>query len=518
MNIILYGPPGVGKTTVGKALAAHLKREFVDADPLIEARVGLPIPQIFSQHGETEFRKIESDVCAELGANDNLVIAPGGGALLNPANRTALERHGLIVCLRAEAATLLARMPNTNRPLLADDPAAKLQALLNARGALYDSFPVQLDTTQKSIEQIVAEIEALLVSRRLPVNAPGMQHEIVLGYGLLDTLPQLLDERGFAGNRLIVTDEKIAKALPFFGGLDAASPTVCGMPVVVLPSGEEYKTLDTIRKFYDAFLTHSLDRNSLVIAVGGGVIGDMTGFAAATYMRGVRWVNVPTTLLAMVDASLGGKTGVDLPQGKNLVGAFYPPALIVSDPLTLNTLPHRERIGGMAEVIKHGLIDDVDLFESIERGQAFGHVDQIRQAIAVKVRVVEEDPLERGRRATLNVGHTIGHAIESASGFKLGHGESVAIGMVAEAKLAERLGLSDSTVTRRVEEICSKVGLPIRSPGLDADQVRQLMSSDKKKAGKTLKFAFAKRVGEAVWGVEADETTLREVIIETVKA
>src|SRR6202008_3207377 len=140
--------------------------------------------------------------------------------------------------------------------------------------------------------------------------------------------------------------------------------------------------------------------------------------AAATYMRGMKWVNVPTTLLSMVDASLGGKTGVDLPQGKNLVGAFYPPALIISAPLPLNTLPLRERIGGMAEVIKHGLIDDVNLFESIESGQAFGHVDQIRQAISVKVRVVKEDPFERGRRATLNVGHTIGHAVEAASGFK----------------------------------------------------------------------------------------------------
>jgi 3-dehydroquinate synthase len=318
----------------------------------------------------------------------------------------------------------------------------------------------------------------------------------------------LLEGRGLTTGRLIVTDENIAAALPFF--------KTNNLPVVTLPPGEDQKTLATIAKLYDAFLTHGLDRGSLVIAVGGGVIGDMVGFAAATYMRGLRWVNVPTTLLSMVDASLGGKTGVDLPQGKNLVGAFYPPSLIISDPLTLQTLPRREWIGGMAEVIKHGLIDDANLFEWIEAGHTFGGVNVLEQAISVKVRVVNEDPYERGRRALLNVGHTIGHAVESASGFKLSHGESIAIGTVAETKLAKRLGLAEATLPDRVARVCRQVGLPVNARGMDAGRIRQLMSSDKKKAGKRLKFALPKRVGEAAWGIEADEVSLMETLAEMV--
>nr|MBI2905731.1 3-dehydroquinate synthase [Chloroflexota bacterium] len=517
MNIILYGPPGAGKTSVGRALAARLGREFVDADPLIEARAGRGIPEIFSQRGEAEFRRLESEVCAELAARDYLIVAPGGGALLNPANRAALERRGLLVCLRAAPAALLARLQaEGNRPLLAGgDPAQKLNALLDSRRALYDSFPEQIDTTGRSVPQVAEEIAALLAPRALAVNAPGLQHEIVLGYGLLNSLPVLLTERGFTGPTVTVTDENVA---PFI---------VRRSPLIVLPAGERHKTLDTMRTLYDAFLKHGLDRGGVVIAVGGGVVGDMAGFAAATFMRGVRWVNVPTTLLAMVDASLGGKTGVDLPQGKNLVGAFHPPSLVVSDPLALNTLPHGERVSGMAEVIKHGVIGDAALFEVLEtsltRSDDFSHratevattnpsVQQIQQAIEVKIKIVEADPFEKGQRATLNLGHTVGHGVEAASGYTLRHGEAVSIGMAAECQLAVRLGLAEGVTADRVTQALARAGLPTTCPGLDPARIREAMNSDKKKAGGRLKFALPKRIGEVAWGVEVDEALLRDVL------
>jgi 3-dehydroquinate synthetase len=215
----------------------------------------------------------------------------------------------------------------------------------------------------------------------------------------------------------------------------------------------------------------------------------------------------------MVDASLGGKTGVDLPQGKNLVGAFYPPALVVSDPLALQTLPRQERVAGLAEVIKHGLLDDPGLFAELEAGAAFGNVEQLERAIRVKVRVVEADPFETGRRATLNLGHTIGHGVEAASGFALRHGEAVAIGLAAEARLAERLGLAEAGLAGRLVRVLEQVGLPTRCPGLDPAAIRALMSADKKKAGGRLKFALPRRLGEAVWGIEVDEAWLQDELL-----
>lgn len=508
MNIILYGPPGVGKTTVGQALAARLGREFFDCDPLIESRAGMTIAQLFARHGESKFREIESAVCAELGAGDQRVIAPGGGALLDPANRAALERDGLLVCLRAEAPELLTRLSNVDRPLLAGDPAAKLTALLESRRPIYDSIPLQVDTSGKTVGQVVAEIEAWLRPQTLQVAAPGLQHAIWLGYGLADSLPDILTDNGIGGPAaIIVTDENVAGRF----ALDRY-----GWPIIRLPPGEEHKTLSTVSHLYDEFLTHGLDRTGTVIAIGGGVIGDMAGFAAATFMRGVRWVNVSTTLLAMVDASLGGKTGVDLPQGKNLVGAFHPPALVISDPLSLNSLPRAERIAGMAEVIKHGLIGDAELFSALESSAVFGNRDQLRRAIEVKVRVVNEDPFEKGARAALNLGHTVGHGVEAASGFRLRHGEAVAIGLAAEARLAERMGLAQAGLTDRIIHTLQLAGLPTACPGLDPARIRARMGSDKKKAGGRLKFALPKRVGEVIWGVDVDEALLAESLAELV--
>jgi shikimate kinase / 3-dehydroquinate synthase len=351
--------------------------------------------------------------------------------------------------------------------------------------------------------------------RVLSINAPGLQHQILLGHGLLGVLPAILDANHLAGPILLVTDEPVVSS----GCLDdlLGTPAAGHWPRVTLPGGERYKTLDTVRRLYDDFLRHGLDRSGLVIAAGGGVIGDTAGFAAATFMRGVRWVNVPTTLLAMVDASLGGKTGVDLPQGKNLVGAFYPPALVVSDLAALRTLPHAEHVSAMAEIIAHGMIGDAALFETIERAGEAAHrldlqIDQLQQAIEVKIRVVEADPFEKGERAKLNLGHTIGHGVEAASDYRLRHGEAVAIGLVAESQLSERMGLADGGLAARIRRVVTRAGLPAGCPGVDPERIRRAMSSDKKKAGGRLKFALPRHIGDVIWGVEVDETLLMEVL------
>jgi len=506
MKLFLYGPPGVGKSVVGKELAAQLDQKFFDSDALIESRSGKRIPQIFESQGEEGFRRIESEVCAELARQGDAVIALGGGALVNEQTRATLQQNGLVICLRADVDSIIGRVAisSSNRPLLAgENPREKLEALLAKRKSLYDSFPMQVNTANKTIPDVTREILTQLETKTLSLKTTAMGHDIVIGYGALNDLPKLLAERNLNGTLFIVTDEDVAKSIQ--------QSEIKNQKSIVLPAGETHKTLDTVRSLYDEFLKHDLDRGSMVVAVGGGVIGDMAGFAAATFMRGLRWVNVPTTLLAMVDASIGGKTGVDLPQGKNLVGAFHAPSLVIIDPLMLNTLPRREYNAGMAEVIKHGIICDVNLFELLESGAGFGSPSQIAQALQVKIEVVQRDPFEKGERAILNVGHTIGHGVEAASHFELRHGEAIAIGLVAEARLAERIGIAESGLADRIEKVIRRFDLLTRFDG-DLESVRELMQSDKKKWRGKLKFALPKKIGEAVWGVEVDEDVLMSVL------
>jgi 3-dehydroquinate synthase len=282
--------------------------------------------------------------------------------------------------------------------------------------------------------------------------------------------------------------------------------------LLTVPAGESYKTLDTVNHLWQGFLEAGLDRRSTVIALGGGVIGDLAGFAASTFMRGINWVGVPTTLLSMVDASLGGKTGFDLPEGKNLIGSFHPPRLVLADTQTLSTLPDVELRAGLAEVVKHGVISDPALFAlcacGIEAIKA--NLDEIvRRAMAVKIKVIEEDPYERGFRAALNLGHTVGHAVELVSGFRLRHGEAVAIGMVAEAKLAERLTVAGRGLSGTIAGSLSELGLPVHIPkDLVLEEIIRAMRVDKKKAAGIVRFTLPVEIGKVQVGVEVNDLEL----------
>jgi 3-dehydroquinate synthase len=369
------------------------------------------------------------------------VIALGGGALLREENRVIADAHGAVVLLTADLNTLLKRLENEagERPLLAGDVRGKLTGLLAQRQAHYSSFPLQVDVDRGTASQNAFGVQTRL--GRFHLEAMG-EYDVLVDR--VENIGSLLTQRGLQ-TPIVVTDENVA-ALHAGRVLDSLRRAGFSPNSIAIPAGEAYKTVDTVQKLWQGFLENGLDRKSTVVALGGGVIGDLAGFAASTHMRGVHWVCVPTTLLSMVDASLGGKTGFDLPQGKNLVGSFHPPKLVLADPQLLQTLPEPEYISGLAEVVKHGIISDPELFDMCARGLEClqGGLEQlVKRAMAVKIKVIEEDPYEKGVRATLNLGHTVGHAVELVSQFHLRHGEAVAIGMVAEARLAERLGIAE---------------------------------------------------------------------------
>ncbi|MBE3132371.1 MAG: 3-dehydroquinate synthase, partial [Acidobacteria bacterium] len=416
------------------------------------------------------------------------------------------ERAGLVISLTASPETLALRLGTgaRTRPLVSHQDEGALTRLLAARALHYASFPEQLDTDGLTPGEAAARVADLLVPRTLSIRSPGLSHDVIVGYGLLERLPALLGERTLSRPAVVVTDENVARCL--------GHRMPAGIPRLAIRPGEVSKTLETVGWLCDRFAALGLDRESLVLAIGGGVAGDVAGFAAATYMRGVRWVAVPTTLLAMVDASIGGKTGVNLPAGKNLVGAFHAPAAVFADPLVLATLPAAERVAGMAEVVKHAVIGDVDLLGSLESEAAFGRAAQLARAAAVKARVVEADPFEHGARAVLNFGHTIGHAIEAVSGFAVRHGEAVAIGMVAEARLAERIGVADPGLAARVASVLAHVGLPTAWSGADAPTLRRAMQTDKKRSRGTLRFALPVRLGRVDPRVQVAEADLMHAL------
>ncbi|HSL46755.1 MAG TPA: 3-dehydroquinate synthase [Anaerolineales bacterium] len=514
-HIFLYGPPGTGKSTIGKALARNLHLPYVDLDRVVESNAGISIAQIMAQQGESAFRDLETAALKEIVGHassvtnaPDKVIALGGGALLREENRAMAETHGGVILLVASLDTLLKRLKNEagKRPLLAGDVRGKLTRLLTQRQQHYSSFPRQVDVNGGTASQNALDVQTRL--GRFHLRAMG-EYDVLVDR--VENISGLLTQRGLQ-NPIVVTDENVA-ALHAERVIDALRGAGFVPSLITVPAGEAYKTLETVQQLWQGFLQAGLDRKSTVIALGGGVIGDMAGFAASTYMRGIPWVCVPTTLLSMVDASLGGKTGFDLPQGKNLIGSFYPPRLVLADPLVLKTLPGAEFISGLAEVVKHGIISDPELFDLCARGMDCikDDLEQIvRRAMAVKIKVIEEDPYEKGFRAALNLGHTVGHAVELVSKFELRHGEAVAIGMVAEAKLAERLSVAEKGLSDIIGEVLINLGLPVRIPEeLSRERLIQVMRVDKKKHAKAIRFALPAEIGR----VELVEVTDLESVL-----
>ncbi len=512
-HIYLYGPSGSGKSTVGRILAESLNLPFLDLDEEIEREAGSPISMIFDKEGETGFRNRESRALKAAAQREAGVIALGGGTLTEPGNRVLALERGTVILLQAAVGHLASRLGSDHgeRPLLAGDTNTRLQAYLHQRAQHYESFPISLDTTDKTPAQVAWKLQKLLGMYHLR----GMASHKYPGYDLrihnegLDRLGEMIAGRGLRGPVIVVTDENVGENYlsPVHGSLSKAG---FNTHTVEISPGESYKTMATVSRLWDAFSSFGVERGSTILALGGGVIGDLAGFTSATYLRGISWVSVPTSLLAIVDAGVGGKTGVDLPQGKNLVGSFHPPRLVLVDPEVLTTLPPYEFTNGMAEVVKHGVISDPGLLDICRSNQSQYQAGELfhllSHAIAVKIKIIEEDPYEGGIRAALNYGHTVGHGVELASDFRLRHGEAVSIGMVVEAKMAEDLGLAPEGLVQEIAGILQGLSLPVVIPDdLDREAIARAMRRDKKTASGLLKFALPVQIGEVRVGIEVED-------------
>ncbi len=523
-NIFLVGLMGAGKTTIGRLLARRLDMTFIDSDHEIEARTGATIPWIFEIEGEASFRRREADVIRELTAQNGIVLATGGGAVLNPASRALLAERGTVIYLRASVSSILARTAHDkNRPLLQTaDPRRKLEDLTAQREPLYREIAdMVIDTgrpnVQSMVQTILDQLDADNAAREqanakttmneqacisLNVELGDRSYPIAIGRGLLDDSSLLNRHIGGSGKVAIVTNTTVA---PLYLDKVAGPLRAAGREVVpiILRDGEEFKNWESLNEVFDALLANKCDRKTTLVALGGGVIGDMTGFAAATYMRGVPFVQIPTTLLAQVDSSVGGKTGINHPLGKNMIGAFYQPRAVIADTATLDTLPARELSAGLAEVIKHGAILDAPFFDWIEANieklvardhAALAHA--IARSCEIKADVVARDEREGGLRAVLNFGHTFGHAIEAGLGYGAWlHGEAVGCGMVMAADLSRRLNLIDDAALERVRALVKAAGLPVVAPDLGIERWIELMEVDKKNEGGAIKFILLKPLG-----------------------
>lgn len=494
--LLLSGPSGVGKSTIAARVAAALGRPFVDLDREIERALGASPAVVFERLGEPAFRAEErAQLRVALARTDAPVVALGGGALADPASLGAALDSATVVTLTATVETLAARLAGTeDRPLVgADDTAraSRIAALLEARRAAYAAGAAKIDVTALDVDDVTARVVAIARDAFVRQGDGAFVRFTSDAFAATEAAVRGAD----AARVFVVTDEMV---LPLYGERMVKQLDGCPRPIVVA-SGEVAKSLTTIGAIAGRLAAEGADRRALIVALGGGVVTDVAGFAASTFMRGVRWIAVPTTTLGMVDAAIGGKTGVDLDVRKNLVGAFHMPLTTIVDPSLALTESPRARASGFAEVIKSLAVGDAEAFAALEAASPTAWRDAVRRGAAVKARVVREDPTELGVRVVLNFGHTFGHALEAFGGLaRWTHGEAVSLGMVAAVRLGVRLGVTPPRTRDRVIDALARAGLPVSLALEDVAGAAVFLRADKKRDGDAVRFVLLEDIGRCV--------------------
>jgi shikimate kinase/3-dehydroquinate synthase len=523
-TVVLSGLMATGKSTVGPPLAARLGVSFVDTDAEIERAAGKAIAAIWREQGEAAFRALEGALIERL-LTDGVprVLAFGGGAVTTPATRRLAADRALVVTLTASPEVIVGRVADVAaRPNLAagGDPVARARELLAQRADCYAECHLALSSEALDADGIVDAVHALV--RRDPLLVPLGARSYCIDVCEGEPL-RLTDAiaRCAPSSIVLVTDSNVQRARGS-SFEEALHPLALPVSRVTLPPGETHKSLATVATIWDAALGAGVDRDALVLAAGGGVVGDLAGFAAACLLRGVRVVQAPTTLLSMVDASVGGKTGFDHAAGKNLIGAFHQPSAVVADLAHLGTLPARERAAGLAEVVKIALATDESLFARLERdaaalarGEVGALMPVVRDAITAKIRIVREDEREAGARALLNLGHTVGHALEAHGSYTaLLHGEAVALGLVAEMRASAALGWTPAPLVERARALLAALGLPSLVDRAELAASWAYVGSDKKRLRDAVRLPVVTAAGAArVERVTLD--ALRRAVLDT---
>ena len=523
MKIVLTGFMGTGKTSVGRELSKQLNYKFIDTDVLIEEREGTPISLVFKNKGEDYFRSLEQATVEDVSKLDNVVIATGGGVIKNKQNVTNLGNRGVLLWLKADPEIILKRvmLEGGKRPLLdVEEPLNEINKLLNERLDLYNQADTSIDTNyitpQETAHEIIEQLG--LDTQCVRVALGERSYDILIGSRLIEKIGIRIKE--FRPSKVAIISNKTIFPLFKDSILRSLKEHNVSPEILLLPDGEEYKDQLWVHFLHGELLKAKFDRSSLLIALGGGVVGDITGFVASTYMRGIKFIQVPTTLLSQVDSSVGGKTGVNHPLGKNMIGTFYQPSLVMIDINTLKTLPNKEFLSGMAEVIKYGIIADREFFDYLTTHKddilSFGDsiISIIKRSCEIKADVVSKDEQESGLRAILNFGHTIGHAIETVTGYKKYlHGEAIAIGMCAAAELAVKSDIFTEQETSEIKELIQSYNLPSVIPeNLNAADMINAMEIDKKvKAGK-IKFILSESIGHVRIEDDVDRELIKEVL------